>query len=171
VNGRQSALIDVRVLLLRGSDVLLLQRSDALFPGHWTLPGGHVGDDEDAVHAALRELEEEAAVTVLPDHLRFAGVCHYRLTARGPKVGFAFTAHRWSGIPHVNESEKFSAASWHPLRNPPGLLVPHATEVLHMHGAGVHFSVYGWSENKEDASRPLWARERCALNRGVRKLS
>lgn len=97
MNDRQITSIDVRVLLLRGSDVLLIQRSDPLFNGYWNHPGGHVMAAEGALTAAGRELEEEAGVTVKPFQLRFVGACHYRITDRGPKVGLAFAAHRWIG--------------------------------------------------------------------------
>ncbi|HCT76726.1 MAG TPA: DNA mismatch repair protein MutT [Micromonosporaceae bacterium] len=171
MTNRQSALIDVRVMLLRGSDVLLIQRNDALFPGCWNLPGGHVGEGENAIRAALRELEEEAAVTVLADHLRFAGVCHYRLASRGPKVGFAFTAHKWSGIPFVTEPERFSAVAWHPLGSLPSALMPHAEEILRMHRSGVQFSVYGWGENTKGAPPVLvGGTERGAAEHGATKV-
>lgn len=42
--------------------VLLIERGEAPFKGHWALPGGFVREDETVEEAARRELEEEAGV-------------------------------------------------------------------------------------------------------------
>jgi 8-oxo-dGTP pyrophosphatase MutT (NUDIX family) len=60
------------VIVLRGGDerleVLLVQRNPAarFMPGAWVFPGGALDGSEDARTAAVREVEEEAGVT-LPD--------------------------------------------------------------------------------------------------------
>jgi len=54
---------------------LLLQKPythhNPLFQGRWTAPGGHVEENESELAAAVRELEEEARITVSPDEVRF----------------------------------------------------------------------------------------------------
>jgi 8-oxo-dGTP pyrophosphatase MutT (NUDIX family) len=66
--------VSARVLLLDGSDHLLLFRSylDHKRPrlGHyWLTPGGGVEDGELLHHAAARELREETGLSVAPDDL------------------------------------------------------------------------------------------------------
>lgn len=46
---RQLALVDVRVIVLRGDAVLLIRLSAGEFIGRWNLPGGHVMLGEDVV--------------------------------------------------------------------------------------------------------------------------
>jgi 8-oxo-dGTP diphosphatase len=49
---------DKRVLLLRRS------KTDPLHPGQWDFPGGGVDIGEDVFHGVMREIHEEAGLTV-----------------------------------------------------------------------------------------------------------
>ena len=44
--------------------VLLIQRKNPPYQGHWALPGGFVEDDESLETAVVRELEEETSVRI-----------------------------------------------------------------------------------------------------------
>ena len=48
--------------ILRGDEILLMQRSKGAFTGLWSLPGGHIEPGEKARDAALREVREETLV-------------------------------------------------------------------------------------------------------------
>lgn len=62
---RPSVTVDVVVFTLVDEDlrVLLIKRKFAPYAGTWAIPGGFVHIDESLDHAALRELEEETAVS------------------------------------------------------------------------------------------------------------
>ncbi|WP_424974885.1 NUDIX hydrolase [Dinoroseobacter sp. S124A] len=54
-------------VVLRGDEVLLVQRRNPPDAGLWGFPGGHVELGETALEAAVRELAEETRVTATAD--------------------------------------------------------------------------------------------------------
>lgn len=62
---RPAVTCDAVVFTMRGDDlaVLLIQRGDEPFKGHWALPGGFVNENEGLERAAHRELAEETGLT------------------------------------------------------------------------------------------------------------
>lgn len=50
------------IAVIRGADVLLIQRGKPPMAGMWSLPGGRIEPGETAATAALRELMEETSV-------------------------------------------------------------------------------------------------------------
>jgi 8-oxo-dGTP pyrophosphatase MutT (NUDIX family) len=120
VDGRQRALVDVRIAVCREGTVLMLQRCDNLFPGYWNLPGGHALPGEDALTAAARELREETGIAAVPAALEFACVSHIRPSGRSEKVS---------------------------LIRPLSPLMPQAGEALRMIRSGQRFSTYGLDDS------------------------
>lgn len=55
--------------ILRGDEILLIQRGKGAFTGLWSLPGGHVEPGEKAADAARREVMEETCVEAVIDGL------------------------------------------------------------------------------------------------------
>lgn len=49
-------------VVLRGGEVLLIERGKGAAAGIWSLPGGHIEPGETAFRAALREIREETAI-------------------------------------------------------------------------------------------------------------
>lgn len=56
-------------VILRGEDVLLVERGKGALQGFWSLPGGHIEAGEPARMAALREVAEETGVSAELDGL------------------------------------------------------------------------------------------------------
>lgn len=54
------------VVVRRGDQVLLAQRSKGGYIGRWGFPGGHVERGETVIEAAMRELVEETGVVAEP---------------------------------------------------------------------------------------------------------
>jgi 8-oxo-dGTP pyrophosphatase MutT (NUDIX family) len=125
--------------------ILMLQRCDDLFPGHWNLPGGHALPGEDALSATIRELREETGLAAAPAALEFAGVSHIRPPGRSEKISFTFLCRQWSGSAEVREPAKFSSLIWTPIAHLPRPTMPQAGEALRMLRSGQRFSTYGLS--------------------------
>jgi 8-oxo-dGTP diphosphatase len=58
--------VGVIVVVRRGAQVLLAQRSRGTYVGKWGFPGGHVERGETIVEAGMRELHEETGLTADP---------------------------------------------------------------------------------------------------------
>jgi 8-oxo-dGTP diphosphatase len=68
VSGRvpDRPVVGVIVVVRRGNQVLLAQRSRGTYIGKWGFPGGHVECGETIIEAGLRELQEETGVSAEP---------------------------------------------------------------------------------------------------------
>lgn len=58
--------VAVGAVVMRGQEVLLIQRGRAPFKGHWSIPGGKVEYGESLYKAILREVQEETGVVCEP---------------------------------------------------------------------------------------------------------
>lgn len=69
--------INVSVIVTDGDKVLLMQRSlnDDYCPGAWGIPGGYMEDvDTTLEDIAIREVQEEMGITIVPDNIAFNNI-------------------------------------------------------------------------------------------------
>jgi 8-oxo-dGTP diphosphatase len=85
--------VDLVVLTVRGPElsVLLVRRASMPYVGRWALPGGFVGEREDLVEAANRELAEETGLTGGVGHLE--QLATYGTPQRDPRGRIATVAY------------------------------------------------------------------------------
>jgi 8-oxo-dGTP diphosphatase len=93
-------------LLVRGSEILLVKRSDdrVLYPGVWDVVGGHCEADETPADTLARELGEELGVEPL--------ACDQVGVLDEPQPGkygaaryHIFVVTAWSGVPRLRNAE------------------------------------------------------------------
>jgi 8-oxo-dGTP pyrophosphatase MutT (NUDIX family) len=101
---------------------LIIRRSDIdKRAGQWTMPGGHIDDEDGSIEAgAVRELEEEANLVCKVSNLRYLGKKgknkHYFLTQKwsgsvnidkpNPKTNeIEHDAYKWVTIEEIKEIE------------------------------------------------------------------
>lgn len=110
--------VDLVILTLRASTlhILLIERGIDPHRGEWALPGGFIADSgEDILHAARRELREEANLDATGLHLEQLGA--YGRPERDPRgriVSVAYLAIA-PGLPEPEAGTDASAASWRPV--------------------------------------------------------
>ena len=112
----------------KGLRVLLVQRRNEPFKGHWALPGGFVELDEDLEPAARRELLEETGLTV--GHLNEVGV--FGKPGRDPRgrtVTVVYSTFVDGGTVSPVAGDDAARVDWFALNDLPPLAFDHA-EVL-----------------------------------------
>jgi len=89
--------VGVVVCLNDKQQFLIIRRSDIDDrAGQWTMPGGHIDDEDKSIEAgAVRELEEEANLTCSVANLRFLG--------KKGKNKHYFLTLEWSGAVNVDK--------------------------------------------------------------------
>ena len=109
-------IVGIGIVVLKGNDVLLIQRAKPPNIGSWSLPGGAQELGETVEQAARRELEEETGVTVGALHL-VAVVDNIRPDPDGrPRYHYTIIdyAARWeAGEPRA--ASDVGAAIWAPM--------------------------------------------------------
>ena len=114
--------VGVVVCLNEEQQILIIRRSDIdERGGQWTLPGGHIDDEDSSIESgALRELEEEAGLTCEMGDLTYLGEPrdkkHYFLTQKwtgtvnvdkpNPKTDeIEHDAYKWATIDDIKDIE------------------------------------------------------------------
>ena len=105
-------------------EVLLIQRKNPPYQGHWALPGGFLDLHEDALMAAKRELEEETGLKC-NDLVEFGSFSDPNRDPRGRVITISFyTVLKKSGGQAV-AGDDASHVEWFPVRRLPVLAFDH----------------------------------------------
>ncbi|MBA2698456.1 MAG: NUDIX domain-containing protein [Nocardioidaceae bacterium] len=108
----------VTAVVLRGDEVLLIQRSDSLA---WTPVTGIVDPGEQPAVAAAREVAEETGVRVEIESLAWVNASGLTVHVNGDEVYYLdhlFRCRYLSGTAHVADEESVEVA-WFPLKQLP----------------------------------------------------
>ncbi|MPQ97773.1 NUDIX domain-containing protein [Modestobacter sp. I12A-02628] len=116
---RPSLTVDLAVFTIRDGafSVLLVERGEHPYRGHWALPGGFVGIEEDIEAAAWRELAEETGVARFDGHLEQLRT--YGAPGRDPRMRVVSVAHVAIApdLPDPRAGSDAAAARWWPVED------------------------------------------------------
>lgn len=83
------------VYIMCGDEVLMFKRSETKkkFPNFWSIPGGHIDENEDPLACAIREVREETGIYITPNDIKLRGVAiHHHLDRKEVYIAFTFVA-------------------------------------------------------------------------------
>ena len=102
--------------------VLLIQRGNEPYKGHWAFPGGFLNMDETVARCAERELEEETGIVLTG--MQLVGVySDVERDPRGRVITAAYTA--MTTMPEATAADDAAEAKWWPLDALPPLAFDH----------------------------------------------
>lgn len=135
---RHRELVDVHLILRRGTEVLLSRRAgDTYASGLLHMPSGHLdGDFEDVVGGLIREAEEELGLIIRPEQARFALVMQHRSPGGENRTGWFFEVTQWFGHPRIAEPDRCSELGWFPLNGLPDDMVAYCRAGLEAYRDG-----------------------------------
>jgi len=103
--------------------VLLIQRGNEPYKGHWAFPGGFMDMDETTEQCAIRELEEETGLQV-SEVKQIGAYSKVERDPRGRTITVAYLA-RIANAEKVNGQDDAAKAEWFPINNLPPLAFDH----------------------------------------------
>ena len=115
--------------------------------GKYTVPGGHIEENETATEATIREAHEEAGITVERRNLTMFHVMHRKSKQTNGMleyVDFFFIAKSWEGKPYNAEPDKCDKVEWFDLNNLPNNMLSYVKDAVKYYNGATTFSEFGW---------------------------
>lgn len=131
------------LLMVKEGEILLLRRfQTAYYDGCYSLPAGHVEENETCTDSIVREAHEEVGITLKKEDLRFAHILYrmHGIPAPYGRLDIFFTADKWVGEPKNMEPEKCDDIQWFPLGRLPENMVPEVRQAIESFQKGIFYS-------------------------------
>ncbi len=133
------------LVLTRDGKVLLSRRYQTGYEdGKYTLPAGHIEENETITQGTTREVREEIGIIVNACDLVLAHVMHRR--SNDQRLDFFFTAKSWTGKPVNREQNKCDDLRWFPLNHLPENIIPYIHSAILAVQRHEYYSEFGWGE-------------------------
>lgn len=129
----------VYVFFQKDNKLLFLRRCHTGWMDGWySLVSGHIDQGETVTQCALREIKEEAGVTVLKKDLKFIHVLHRFPDA--DYIDFFFLVKKWKGEVQNMEQDKCDDMQWFREDHFPAKVIPHVQSVWKSYKKGISFT-------------------------------
>lgn len=114
--------------------------------GMYSLPAGHIFENEPLKIAAIREANEETGVAVVPRDLEHVLTMH-RNSGDRVYLDFFFFVKEWHNEPRNCEPGKCDDLNWFPFDSLPDVTIPYIREAISCWLNGTHYSEFGWEKD------------------------
>jgi 8-oxo-dGTP diphosphatase len=131
--------VAVYLMLIKDDKILLLRRFNTGWKdGNYSLPSGHLEQEETLIQALLRESEEEVGVKIRKEDTEFVHTMH----RKSVYIDFYFTVKEWKGEIQNMEKDKCDDVSWFSLDSLPENIVPGVKFAIQNYQKGIKFSEF-----------------------------
>lgn len=131
------------LLLIRDGKILLSRRFNTGYEdGNYSLPAGHIEDNESLTAGGAREIFEEIGIRTKPKDLTLVHVMHRK--ENDIRMDFFFTAKTDIQMPVNKEPNKCDGLRWFPLKRLPKNTIPYIRHAISCYRNKVFYSEFGW---------------------------
>lgn len=135
----------VYLILRKDEKVLMLRRyNTGWMDGMYTLPAGHIEENETAQQAISREAKEEVDLDIPPESISVVHTLHRKSDYDREYFDIFLEAKDFSGEPINAETEKCDEINWFPIDNLPDNTLPYIKEVFERIAKGENYSNFGF---------------------------
>jgi 8-oxo-dGTP pyrophosphatase MutT (NUDIX family) len=136
--------VAVHLLLEQDGKLLMPRRSNTGYEdGKWSLPAGHVDQDESATTALVRETKEELGILI--KDFSFVHALHKKDPVDGEeRIDLFFNCTKWKGVVTKMEPDKCSALEWYNPNELPSDTIEYIKHAINAILQGSKFSEFGW---------------------------
>jgi len=118
------------LVLIRDNKILLQRRFNTGYEdGKYSLVAGHVDKGETFTEAIIREVKEEAGITLQAEDLSVVHVMNRNIKGN-ERIDVFFVAEKWTGNIENKEPNKCDDLSWFDLDNIPDNVIPYIKEAI-----------------------------------------
>jgi len=131
------------LLLIRRGKILLLRRYHTGYEdGKYSVPAGHVEDNEELKASTCREIKEEIGNSLKPQDLKLVHVMHRK--EDDIRMDFFFTTEKRGLKPRNAEPAKADDMRWFALDRLPANTIPYIRAAIENYRNGVFYTAFGW---------------------------
>jgi ADP-ribose pyrophosphatase YjhB (NUDIX family) len=110
--------------------------------GNYSLPAGHLEDNESITEALIREVKEEINIVLKPADTSLVHVMHRK--EEDIRIDLFFTVSKYQGKPRNEEPDKCDDLSWFSLGKLPSNTLPYINQAIKKYKQNIIYSEIGW---------------------------
>jgi 8-oxo-dGTP pyrophosphatase MutT (NUDIX family) len=136
-------IIAVHLLLTKGYEILLLKRKNTgWMDGYWSVPAGHIEENESIFNALRREVSEEIGLLIKEDGVDGMHIMSRFMEDADDRIDFFFHVEYNNGVFNNLEPDKCEELKWFVLDDLPGNIVPYVHHGISYYYSGLLFSAF-----------------------------